>query len=455
MSTHTSTEDGSPISGSEDRSTSTPKLRGARVGGIPLAGFTLIFVAVLGAAIFMVIPDNFMGGLALALVLGMGLNWIGDQVPVLRNLGFGTILAVLVPAIILEVGVLPVETREFQDGFFDNLTSFIVPGLLIGSVLAMPRRTLIQAGLRFLIPLFATLILTSVATGALGAALGYGFFETILFITGPIMGAGISASAVPLSEIYSGFDGGSPSEYLTTMASSIMIANILTILTAAILGGLARSNPNKPFKGFAGSDGGLLRKGAGTAGAMDDSESAVAKIGDLLTGLVLVVGIYTIGQVGQALVPSLHAYLWMIVICLALKLSGLIPEKLASSTGAWSGFLAKVMTPAVLAAISMGVINIGELLGLASDPIYLILCVATVVFALVFAGGLTYLFGFYFVEGSITAGIGLADMGGTGDIAVLTAARKMHLLPFLTIASRIGGAANLLWMTGLATLFFL
>jgi Na+/citrate or Na+/malate symporter len=390
----------------------------------------------MGAAIAEVIPETFMGGLALALVLGMGLNWIGEQIPVLKDLGFGTILAVLVPAILIEISVLPTTTRDFQDAFFGDLTSFAVPGLLVGSVLAMPKSVLVPAGIRFIIPV-----------------LGYGFVETMLYIAGPILGAGISASAVPLSEIYAGQSGGSPDDYITTMASSVMIANILTILVAAVLGGMARKNPDKPFKGFAGRDGALLRKQSDTPTGLSDDNNIAAKVGDLLTGLLIVAGIVIFGEIGQTLVPSMHAYLWMILICLVLKLGGLLPERLASSTGAWSGFLAKVMVPAILASISMGVINIGELLGLVSDPTYLALCVITVLFALVISGALTYLFGFFMVEGTIMTGIGLADMGGTGDVAVLTAAKKMYLLPFLTISSRIGGAANMLWLTGLAIAF--
>ena len=59
---------------------------------------------------------------------------------------------------------------------------------------------------------------------------------------------------------------------------------------------------------------------------------------------------------------------------------------------------------------------------------------------------------FYFIEGAIMCGLGLADMGGTGDVAVLSAAKRMELLPFLTICSRIGGAINMAWLTFLASM---
>ena len=55
-----------------------------------------------------------------------------------------------------------------------------------------------------------------------------------------------------------------------------------------------------------------------------------------------------------------------------------------------------------------------------------------------------YLVGFYPVESAITAGLCTTNMGGTGDIAVLSAAKRMELLPFAQIATRICGALILI-----------
>lgn len=432
-----------------------------KVNGLPAPLFLIIFLIIIVSMKLELIPDNMGGAFAISLVLGVGLMWLGNHTPILKDYGLGTILAVLVPSILVYVGFFPQSSADIAKNFFSSydFTSFLVPGLLVGSILAMNRKTLINAGIRFIVPMILTIVIATTVSGLIGAVMGYGFVETMLYIAGPILGSGVSASAVPLSEIYAQHGAGDSAVILTTLTASVMVANIGTILIACILAAIGNKKPNFIVKGFAGCDGKLLRKDEEIHITENEKKTLVkdtgsTTFGQLQMGFVLTCGIFMAGRIFANYLPGgLHFYLYMIIIAVVLKVSDLLPSEVCDASGAWTNFMAKVLTPCTLCAISLGVLKLGSVIELFSNPSYLMLCVLCVLATTIVAGVLCYLFGFYFMEGAIMAGLGLADMGGTGDVAVLSAADRMELLPFLTICSRIGGAINMVWLTFLAARF--
>ena len=77
-------------------------------------------------------------------------------------------------------------------------------------------------------------------------------------------------------------------------------------------------------------------------------------------------------------------------------------------------------------------------------PSNLFIIVMVVCGAMVGAAIMGWFVGFYPVESAVTAGLCMTNMGGAGDLAVLGAAKRMDLISYAQISSRIGGAIVLL-----------
>ena len=145
---------------------------------------------------------------------------------------------------------------------------------------------------------------------------------------------------------------------------------------------------------------------------------------------------------GQFL-PKIHAYAWMIISVALCKVFGWLDEDCEIGCYQWFQFVSKNLTPMLLIGIGACYVPLQDVISQFSLT-YVVLCLVTVIGAIVGAGLMGKLVGFYPVESAITAGLCMANMGGTGDVACLSAADRMELMPFAQISSRIGGAIILL-----------
>jgi Na+/citrate or Na+/malate symporter len=62
-----------------------------------------------------------------------------------------------------------------------------------------------------------------------------------------------------------------------------------------------------------------------------------------------------------------------------------------------------------------------------------------VVGAIIGSAVVGHLVGFFPIDSAITAGLCMANRGGSGDLAVLGASRRMGLIAYAQLSSRLGG----------------
>ncbi len=413
------------------------KVKEVKIMGLSIPVYFILAIIVVFAAEMEILPANMVGALAIMLVLGGVFSLLGSKIPIIRSyLGGGAVFCIFASSALASFGILPTSVVENCKDFMNNVgfLDFYISALITGSILGMNRDLLKKAAVRFLPVSFISMACAMLAGGLVGMLMGRGFGESILYIAMPMMSGGMGAGVTPLSQIYANATGLDQADIISQMIPASAIGNVLAIISAALIAKIGASVPSLNGNGKL-MDMPEEKKKSAPSGKLD--------ITTMGTGLLFSCGFFTIGTLISKIFPSVHAYAFMIIIVVIFKLLGIIPEKYENMAVQWGQFVMKNFTNALLAGIGLALLDL-KVLGAALTPSFLITCIAIIVTVAIVSGFLGKLFGFYPVESSITAGLCTNSMGGTGNIAVLSAANRMELIPFAQMATRLGGALVLI-----------
>ncbi|MCC8189490.1 MAG: 2-hydroxycarboxylate transporter family protein [Planctomycetes bacterium] len=423
-----------------------PRPNGVTILGLPLGYFLVIFLVIMTGAWSGVIPTNFLTGFVFCLSLGGLLTWIGTRSHTVNMIGGPSLLCLFVPTLLVYFGIMPERTVKFTEVFYTGTMGYIeyfIAALICGSILAMDREILIKAGSRYIVPLALGLVLAFLGGGLIGQITGYGFRGALAYLAIPIMGGGIGAGAIPISQIYGQAQGLTDTgSLLSVLMPAVTLANLFAILFAAILNVLGQKS-DRFFPGFSGN--GVIMRTGEVFEAREEDKLVGAGYVDLGAGFLMAGALYILGYlISKFLFSSIHPYAWTIMATAALKIFGLLPQQMEKSAEAWYGLISFIGVPTILVCVSLTSIEIPIILEAVSNPAYLLIAFAVTFLAALGAGLGGLVMRMNFVESAITAGLCMANTGGAGDVAVLGAGDRMNLMPFAQISSRIGGAIILL-----------
>ena len=339
-----------------------------------------------------------------------------------------------------------IATSAMRDAHNRTELDFYIAALITGSILGMNRKLLVKAAARYFPTIFGCISVSFLFAAVIGAITGYGVVKTLLLIALPIIGGGMGAGAVPLSKIFESGGSMTAAEAISIMTPAVAIGNAVSI----VLGGLiVKMITSRKWNG----QGQLIARGVDPTEMEISEEMKAARdridLGQLGIGLLVSTTFFAFGQVvargwsalGTGI--SIHAYAWMIITVAIFKIFKILPEKYEVACYQWFQFIMKNLTGALLVGIGLCYLNLDTVINSFSLT-YLVLCLVTVIGAFLGAAIVGKLVGFYPVESGITAGLCMSNMGGTGDVAVLSAANRMELMPFAQISSRLGGAIILI-----------
>lgn len=418
-------------------STQRTALSDIEIAGIRLPMYLGITALVFITMYLGILPGGMIGAFAIMMVFGSLFNVIGNNMPIVKTyLGGGAIVCIFASAFLVYFGIIPEKVVENVNSFMNSVgfLNFYIAALITGSILGMNRKLLLKAAVRFLPVALCAMTVAILAVGLVGAVTGYGFSDAVMYVAIPMMGGGMGAGVVPLSGMYAEALGQDASVLISRMIPASTLGNVSAIVGAGLLAKIGEMKPALTGNGQ------LMRKSDDSMKEVVENKPDFQMMG---IGLILAMTYYILGTVVGKMIPAVHAYAWMIILVALSKAAGFVPEKFEKAAQQWSQFVMKNWTSALLVGIGISMIDLGAVIS-AFSPLYMLLVLVVVGFVSIGAALGGQLVGFYPVESAITAGLCTTNMGGTGDIAVLSAAKRMELLPFAQIATRICGALILI-----------
>lgn len=427
----------------EGQSSGLAMLSQVRIFGLPLPLYSILFMVILIAHVTDTIPDNIVGGFGFMFVVGALFGELGNRLPIFNKyIGGAPVMIFLVAAWFVHAGLLTdkeISTVTAVMKSTDFLDLFIAV-LITGSILAVNRKLLLKSLVGYIPTILAAVAGASVLGILGGLIFGISVKEIMMLYVLPIMGGGNGAGAIPLSEIYESVTGGSKEQYYSIAIAILTIANIVAIVAAAVLNGIGERMPSLTGNGE------LLRK---SKFSVDEQKEAKITPREIAIGLMLAACVYTFSAaLSKEILPGfgdvkIHTFAYMVILVAIINASGVCSDEIKEGAKRLASFFSKQLLWVLMVGVGIAYTDLGEIIN-ALNFTNVVIASLIVVGAIIGASVGGWVMGFYPIESSITAGLCMANRGGSGDLEVLAASNRMSLLSYAQISSRLGGGLVLI-----------
>ncbi|MDR3375789.1 MAG: 2-hydroxycarboxylate transporter family protein [Ancalomicrobiaceae bacterium] len=417
------------------------KILDFKIGIIPLPIYVLL-VAIITTMMVMgrtnaglgKLSSDILVSIAILAVGGFTCAELGKRLPIVKNLGAAAIFATFLPSYLVYAHFLPAPVIDATKDFYkaSNFLYLYIACIIVGSVLGMDRRSLIRGAVKIFVPLASGIVVAAAFGTLLGAVLGMGLSHTFFYIIVPMMGGGIGEGVIPISIGYALLSHGDQGQILAQIMPMVMMGSFTCILIAGLLNWYGKRNPD------------LTGEGRLTPDADDDlatpsqpHEPEAVDAATIGAAGVTAVAFYLVGVLGQKAF-DFPAPVLMLFLAFFLKAINAISPNLQSGGRVVQKFFATSVTYPLLFAVGVS-ITPWETLISAFHILNIIVIVATVIVLISTGFFVSKRMNMYPIDAAVVCSCSAAQ-GGTGDVAILTSANRLQLLPFCSIATRLGGA---------------
>ena len=407
-----------------------------RIGVIPgpvallLAGLTAAYVAT-GK-----VPSDILMNIALLSLGGFACAELGKRIPGLNQIGAAAIFATFIPSWMVYAHLIPEPVKVSITDFTkqSNFLYLFIAAIIVGSIFGMDRKVLVSGFLKIFAPLAAGSLVAALVGVGVGTALGLDPRHTLFFVVIPIMAGGVGEGAIPLSIGYAHLSHGLQGDLLAEILPAVMFGSLTAILFAGVLNLVGKRLPHLTGEGRLS-----IGEEDDVALAADDDDAPRAHPGaaTVAAAAITAVSLYLTGALVQKLF-DFPGPVTMLVLAVLLKLGRLVSPSLEQGAFAVFQFFRTAVTYPLLFAIGVALTPWDKLMA-AFSLANVITIVATVTALMATGFAVARFVKMHPIDVAIVAACH-SGQGGTGDVAILTAANRMQLMPFAQIATRIGGA---------------
>lgn len=413
------------------------RIMDTRIGIIPVPIYVMLFALIVGFVYTGDIKGEISMMIAVLVIGGFTCAEIGKRMPVLRNIGAAAIFATFIPSALAYYKLLPPQIEKSVVEFtkYTNFLYLFIACIIVGSILGMDRHVLVKGFLKIFVPLAVGSVVAALVGTGVGTLLGLGAHHTFFFVVIPIMAGGIGEGAIPLSVGYSEILNQPPGDLFAQILPPVMLGSLTAILLAGFLNFVGKRYPHLTGEGRLQPD--EHDEMDPTREEVEDETGGFMDVSTIAAAGLAAITLYLMGVMCHRLF-GLPAPVAMLFLAVLARLTSAVSPHLQQGGFVVYKFFSTAVTYPLLFAIGVSLTPWDKLVAAFNIPnmITIFFTVTTLMATGAFVGRLLNM---YPIEAAIVNACH-SGQGGTGDVAILTAANRMQLMPFAQIATRIGGA---------------